>query len=73
MAYYDLERVVDHAQFATVAATDDGALFVFSKEAGETLTFEGDGPPPYLFQRSFTSQRWVKPDIPVYTTGEQQA
>lgn len=71
MPYYNLERVADRAQFQTIAASDDGALFVFSKKVGETLTFDGDGPPPYLFQRSFTSQHWVKPEIPVYTTAVQ--
>ena len=69
MPYYYLERVSDQVQFSRPATDDAEALFFFSKEVGCELTFEGDGPSPYLFQRTMTSIGWVKPDIPVYCAG----
>ena len=66
MPYYRLERVSDGQKFDIPAADDDEALFMFSTRVGEGLSFDGDGPPPYLFGRTMTAIAFMKADIPVY-------
>jgi hypothetical protein len=67
MPYYNLKRMSDDQEFATPARTDAEALFYFSREAGEHLTFEGDRPPPYLLGKRMGSLGWVDLNIAVYT------
>ena len=38
MPYYNLKRLVDGQEFATPAADDEEALYLFSRESGKQLT-----------------------------------
>jgi hypothetical protein len=66
MPYYNLKRMSDEQEFATAAATDAEALFYFSRDAGEQLTLDGDGPPPYLLGKRMEPLGWVDLNIAVY-------
>lgn len=68
MPYYNLKRMSDDQEFATPAASDVEALFYFSREAGEQLTFDGDGQPPYLLGKLMDSLGWVDLTVAVYAT-----
>jgi hypothetical protein len=63
---YSLERICEGKLFSCLALNDAGALFLLSKEVGRQLTFEGDGPPPFLLGEA-DDQGWVRPDRPVYS------
>jgi len=47
MPYYNLKRLSEDQEFATPASTDAEAFFYSSRDAGEQLSFDGDGPPPH--------------------------
>jgi hypothetical protein len=66
MPYYNLERLSDGQQFTTPAGNDPEALFYLSRQAGEQLTFDGDGPPPYLLGKQMEPLGWVNRDTAVY-------
>lgn len=67
MPYYDLQRVADGKEFNTAAADDGEALLYLSKQTGEHLSFEGDGPPPYLLAKRTEPIGWLDWDTAVYT------
>jgi hypothetical protein len=73
MSCYNLQRVSDQQLFSSPAGSDDEALAKFGKEVGETLTFEGDGPPAYLLGCRSTSQGWIEVHVPVYVAGSRIA
>ena len=68
MAYYNLEVAETRKVLSDATAADRfGALGVFGKELGVTLTFdEQGGAPPYLFEEWYEGPHWINPKIPVY-------
>jgi hypothetical protein len=66
MPYYNLKRLADGQDFDTPAGDDDEAFFYLSREVGEELTLEGEGPPPYLLGKRMEPMGWVNTDIAVY-------
>ncbi|HEX3537238.1 MAG TPA: hypothetical protein VHU15_10765 [Stellaceae bacterium] len=70
MAYYNLKRAADQKLFTAYRTDDEAALFYFSVLTGDELTFDGDGPPPYLFGRQRFSTKPIATQIPVYRKAE---
>jgi hypothetical protein len=70
MPFYNL-LVIDRQQktLATPAANREDALMQFGKELGLTLTFQGDGAPPFLLDEWEHGPHWVNPTIPVFKAG----
>ena len=66
MPYYNLRRVKDEKLFTAFRMNDEQALFYFSILAGEPLTFDGAGTPPYLLGKRQFSARPVSTKTPVY-------
>ena len=66
MALYNLKRVADQKLFSTQRENADAAMFYFSILTGEGLSFDGDGPPPYLLGSRVTPVGRVDTTVPVY-------
>jgi hypothetical protein len=66
MAYYNLTRARDRRRFTAYRADDQAALFYFSLLVGEELSFDGDGPPPYLFGKQRFATKPIATPTPVY-------
>lgn len=66
-ASYLLRRVADGKEFDEVCTSDAEALAKLGQKAGQALTFEGTGDPPYLLgKRDATTPGRRGADIPVY-------